>query len=121
MSGSMAVEQFVSAFKSGVVDDNMRAYAEVVATRTADDVADAHWKRALGLFSSASPEQRDIIFAVMRQVAVDTVSSVFGVLDGVSAIEGLPGEITVTYGGETVSGELQDYFLSLEEEASPKG
>lgn len=120
MSDNMTVEQFVKALRSGVIDDNMRAYAEVVASRHADDVADVHWKRVLGLFSSASPEQRDVIFAIMRQVAVDTVSSVFGILDGVSAIEDLPGEITVTYEGETVSGELQDYFLSLEEAASKK-
>lgn len=114
MSGNVA-EQFANAVMSGIVDDNMRAYADIVATRTAADVKDEYWKRVLGLLSSASPEQRDVIFSIMRQVAVDTVSSVFGVLDGVSAIEGLMGEITVTYDGVTVNGDLQDYFLSLEE------
>ena len=107
-------EEFAGAFRSGVVDRNIRIYSDIVATRTAADVKDEYWRSVLELFSSLSPEQRVVLLDIMKQVAVDAVASVFGVLDGISTIDGLGGEIAVTYDGATVSGDLQEYFLAVE-------
>lgn len=73
------------------------------------------WRRALKLFGALSPEQREVFFEVVRQVAVDTTSNVLGVIDGVNALEGVHGEFELRLGGKKLSGDLQSQFLIEEE------
>lgn len=46
----------------------------------------------------------------------DSVSTIFGVLDGTTFIEGLDEDFIVSYGGAEVQGYLQDYFIQKIEE-----
>jgi len=49
----------------------------------------------------------------MRQVSIDTVSSIFGVLDGVTLLDQFREDFAVTYdGGPPLNGDLQDIFLA---------
>jgi hypothetical protein len=52
-----------------------------------------------------------VFFEVIRQTAIDTVSNVFAVVDGVAKLNGQDGDCSLTCGTDSISGELQDHFL----------
>jgi hypothetical protein len=62
-------------------------------------------------------EQRAALRAFGRQVMIDTVSNLFGILDGTSILEHHREEFLLTYGkaSDKLSGDLQDYFLAMYE------
>jgi len=53
---------------------------------------------------------------------VDTVSNLFGIIDGTSLLETYREEFSLTYGKDTtrLNGDLQDLFLEAEE-TEPSG
>ena len=60
---------------------------------------------------------RAVLFEIMRQVTVDTVSNLFGILDGASALEGPREDFVLTSQPDNrkLNGNLQDLFLEAEE------
>jgi hypothetical protein len=67
-------------------------------------------------------EQRTALRAAVEQVMIDTISNIFGILDGSSILEKYREDFVLTYGESRspLNGELQDYFLaSLEDDPVP--
>jgi hypothetical protein len=113
----MTPENFVSQVRSAVVQQNVTIYRELFESTTPESVSDAYWKRALTLHRSLSDGDRAVLFEIMRQVTVDTVSNLFGVLDGASALECPREEFVLTSRPDNrkINGNLQDLFLEAEE------
>ncbi len=84
----MTPQDVATGLMRDVVNSNITAYKEIFYHTGLDEVTDPYWHRALSFFSSLSEEQQTALFEVVRQVSVDTVSNVLGILDGVSMIEG---------------------------------
>ncbi|MEO8270770.1 MAG: hypothetical protein ABI557_13690 [Aureliella sp.] len=68
------------------------------------------------LYKALDDSQREIFIEVLRQTAIDTVSSVFALVDGVASFEGQESRIRFSYGDDDLAGELQDEFLKQFEE-----
>lgn len=113
--------EFTQLIMNGIVIDNINYYNSVLRSRSSDNVKDPYWKQTLDLFNTLTPTQQSAFIDVMRQVSVDTISSLLGVFDGVSAIQGMNGTILLTYDGETINGELQEHFLAIEERYGQSG
>jgi len=113
----MNVEEFASCLKRAVVDENMGAYKEIFLASMSGDVTDEYWQRAVALFRSLPSEQHAVFFDILRQVCVDTVSNVLGIIDGSVSVDGLHGDFSLQHSDEDVSmsGDLQDAFLAVEE------
>ncbi|MEO1019204.1 MAG: hypothetical protein AAFY56_16165 [Pseudomonadota bacterium] len=82
-----------------------------------DHVTDEYWESALGLCDSLDEKGRAALLRIMRQVSVDTVANMFGILDGSSS--GLVGAGRFTLlddAGSKLNGELQDIFLASEDD-----
>lgn len=105
----MTPKRFVAAVRQHAIKDNLAAYRDLFASRPAD-ASDAHWKSALTLFSTLNPGQRKVLFAIIRQVQVDTVSTLLGIIDGAA----LPEDFVLTCDSKEISGDLQDLFLEAE-------
>lgn len=113
----MTPEDFVNKIRGAVIDSNSDADKIMLESTSIDFATDPYWKRLLGLYGSLNAEQRAIILETMRQVRVDTVSEIFGILDGSSALEG-PREdfvLTTIQDDQELNGDLQALFLELEE------
>jgi putative transposase len=113
---------FVSSIRLGVVEENLKLYREIYTA--SPDALDGYWKRALSLFSVLSEDQQDVFFEIIRQIEVDTVSNVLGVIDGVNSVGGGFVNVRILCGesGEDIGGGLQDIFLEAEEKyAEEKG
>lgn len=113
----MTPEDFVSQVRSTVVQQNVATYRDLFESMTPEGASDTYWKRALALHRSLSEADRAILLDIMRQVMVDAVSNLFGILDGASALEGPREDFTLTSRPDnlTLNGNLQDLFLAAEE------
>ena len=114
----MTPENFVSQVRSAVVQQNAAIYKDLFESTTPEAARDPYWKRALTLHRSLSEADRTVLFEIMRQVTVDTVSNLFAILDGVSALEGPREDFALTSQSDNrkLNGNLQDMFLEAEEE-----
>lgn len=103
---------------SGVVEENLATYRHLITETSSQDASDLYWKGALALFKKLNSDERDVFFKIPKQVSIDTVSNVAGILDG-SSEAGLKGELQIiSKSGKRLSGCLQDHFLEAIEEES---
>ena len=110
----MNAEKFTAQIKASVVEENVRIYRDLF--ENTENATDPYWQRALGLYRSLDNSQKDVFFEVIRQTAIDTVSNVFAVIDGVTQLDGQDGDCSLTCGSDQLSGALQDHFLEHCEE-----
>lgn len=112
----MKPEEFVSSLKAYVVDENVDLYAETFRSTDRNRVSDEYWRAVLALFDSLDDESKDLLLRIIKQVAVDTVSNVLGVLDGSSYHSASGEELTLLDATRTkLNGNLQDLFMESEE------
>ncbi len=115
---TMKPENFVKEVKKSIVEENESLYRDLFENTNASEATDEYWKEALKLFSGLDDNGKEALFKIMRQVSVDTVSNLFGVLDGVSSLDGVDEEFKLSASdneNEIINGDLQDIFLELEE------
>lgn len=118
----MNAEEFVSRIRLAVVVENMAIYRKTFTETPVTRPTDPYWKRALSFFNELNPEQQEVFFQIIRQVAVDTTSNILGVIDGVNLIDGVDGDFELIYqDGSKLNGDLQSLFLIEDEFASQKG
>ncbi len=75
-----------------------------------------YWKDVKQLYVTLDQKQKEIYYEIIRQVMIDTISSVFGILDGTTSINGMECNIEVAINGCSTEHELQDVFLEKIEE-----
>jgi hypothetical protein len=82
----MTPDTFVNRVLQTVVADGLDTYRGIFARP--GTVSDEQWKRALDLYRSLPRRHRKVLLEIMQQVTIDTLSEVFGILDGSSALGG---------------------------------
>ncbi len=114
----MTPEEISAALKSELVDSNLSTYRKLFQNTRRADVADPYWNRALALFDRLKPEDQVVLFEIIRQVEIDTVSNFLGVLDGSSSLPGVDKKFHLSIesnASEKLNGTLQDSFLQIVE------
>ena len=113
----MTPQNFITQVHSVVVQQNLSIYKDLFESTTPDSANDPYWNRALALHHSLNDADRIVLYEIMRQVTVDTVSNLFGILDGVSALGGPHEDFMLTSqpDKQKLNGNLQDLFLETEE------
>ena len=113
----MTPDRFIDAVMKTVIDDGVESYKGIFARPGV--VTDPYWRRVLELYRSLPGRQRKVIFEIMRQVQVDTLSEIFGIVDGTSSLNGRfeTFELVHKAGRRRVrlNGDLQDLLLEKEE------
>ena len=69
---------------------------------------------------SLSESDRSTLMDIIGHVCVDSVSTVLGLIQGSSSIEGLNGEFQLLYDGVSIESGIQDEFLVAEEDRRAK-
>jgi hypothetical protein len=113
----MTTQEFVSCLRREVLEANLRTYRNSLeSSLSGAEVRDAYWRQTTELYRSLSEEDRRRLIAVIRQVVVDTLSNVLGILDGSTLLEKHRDYFHLTYGDQPheLNGELQDLFLAEE-------
>lgn len=113
----MNTNEFVQKVYAEIIEGGDTGYRELFSTTKVESVTDPYFKKVLPFFHSLSKEQREILFLIMRQVAVDTLSALFGVLDGVSEIDEQVIEFDLSPGeGQGKLRDIQAHFLEYDDE-----
>lgn len=115
----MKPEEFVKKIRQSVLDENIAIYKDLFEGTSIDQATDLYWIEALGLFNKLSDDDKKILFKIMRQVSVDTISNIFALFDGINFLEDQTENFSLTLNDkqERLNGDLQDIFLEIEENA----
>ncbi len=115
----MSPEQLIEHFRYSLLTENMQHYRNLFAGPLSHGRPDAYCLSIRDLYARLSPEDQDVLFSILRQTIIDTASSIFVVLDGISYLPGQKEDLVLRLGdtGEPLNGDLQDLFLAAEEES----
>lgn len=105
----MNADNFTAQIKRSIIEENTGIYRDLF--ENTESASDPYWTRALSLYNALDATQRSVFMEVVRQTAIDTVSNVFAIVDGITQLEGQDGDIRFRCGEDELSGELQDRFL----------
>jgi len=105
---------FISELHARVVDENTIIYQQLLSANPAQ--AKGAWQQMIQLFATLDQSQKDAFVRLLRQVSVDSVSSVLLVIDENSMAREAENQLRLFNGvNKLVSGDLQDSFLAEEE------
>ncbi|REC41602.1 transposase [Chryseobacterium pennipullorum] len=112
----MKPEEFVKILNKEVIEGNLELYKNLLDTTT--EAQDPIWKGILPMYINFSKEEKDVFLKFLRIVEINTLSHVFGILDGSTYAEGIDDNFTLTteLDNEKVNEDLQNLFLELVEE-----
>ena len=94
----MTPDDFVACLRREVLERNLAAYRTSVANAVDKGAGANHWPRMAELDRSLGEEQRSEFLVAIRQVMIDTLSHVLGILDGSSLLEHYRDYFHLTYG-----------------------
>ena len=110
----MMNEEFIKSIYAAIVEDNLSIYQGLFDRDNNEHTID-YWKNARKLYCEFDENQKEIFYSVIRQVIVDTISNVFGVLDGACSLDDSEWDIRIDINGKDTNSELQDKFLEYVE------
>ncbi len=109
------IKEFMKGIYASVAEDNLNIYKELFEAKSDANTID-YWKKARALYGTLGDEGKAILFDIIKTVAVDTISTVLGILDGVVSIDENEWTLHLSINGLATDGELQDTFLAYVEE-----
>lgn len=109
-------EQFVKAVYETVVQEGLHTYKEMYEEEVSPSDTDLY-SHAIHMYQQMNPEQQKLMMHIIEVVMVETVSHVFGLIDGSSGLIDSDIEATLLLDDVDTEGELQDSFIGyLQEE-----
>ncbi len=109
-------EKFIENLYQTLVNDGRGIYEDLFNNTVVNSKTSDYWKNALELYSGLNEESRKVFLDVIQHTIIDSISSVFGVLDGSSSLDGEEEfDIKVYINGVDTEEELQDSFLEYVE------
>lgn len=109
-------EEFVKRVYKTVVEEGCDSYREIYENTEIEESNDIYYKKALEFYKAMDNDKKEIFLDVIRQTMIDTISHIFGILDGSSTLTGGNIEAYVTLDNVSTENELQDEFLMYVEE-----
>lgn len=76
------VERFAKSLYESIVKENLELYKDMYQNIEIDSHTDESGKGIINFYNELSDEQRVILFELIEQTMIDTVSTVLGIIDG---------------------------------------
>lgn len=114
----MDINEFVIKIHDLITKERITIYKDMFNNTNIEKVKNNYWKEALEFYHSIDQKQKEMLFKIIRQISVDTVSTIFALLDGVSIVEGQDDRFILSFKKNPtvkINGDLQDIFLEHEE------
>ncbi|MCX8254204.1 MAG: hypothetical protein OTI36_09500 [Beijerinckiaceae bacterium] len=119
--GKMTPEDLAGFIYEKIIQENSVIYKDIYVGGYKNGATDPYMKRAFDFVSRLSEADRQTLLLMMRQVMVDTSSSLLAMFDGGADISPHTGRFEITYDdGRNLCGDLQAIFLELSEEDQSK-
>lgn len=115
-TGQMTPENFVEFIYENVINENTRVYKSLYIDGYMQEATDPYMKKAFDLLRKISEAEREVLLLIIRQIMIDTSSSMLGILDGVSVIPPYDKKFNLTYDGSAnLAGDLQSILIEISE------
>ncbi len=108
-------EEFVKRLYDTSIVEGLDIYKNQFNNTAITDKTTEFTKKALEMYSSLTNSQKEVFFDVLKITMIDTISLVFGVIDGSSTLNGGSMDFKMYINGEDTDEELQDTFLEYVE------
>ena len=108
------IEQFTEGLYKNVVEENMKLYKQFYLCDPNEEGIIEYWKNAIILYDKLNDIEKEVLFSIIKNTIIDTVSNVLAIFDGNGGIEGI--DIQVKMNALINDSELQDAFLAYTEE-----
>ena len=109
------IEKFTKDIYKNLISSGTERYRHMYESMSQQMNCDGDWGDIKKFYDSLTIQQRNVFFSVIEQTMIDTISGIFGVLDGSSNLNGNVYECDVIVNGIDMDHDLQDYFLSYVE------
>ena len=81
-------EKFVEKIYKTIVEDGVGEYKNLLDNTALKNATDKYWINALELYEKLTSEEKEKMLKFAELIMIDTISSVFGILDGSSTLSG---------------------------------
>lgn len=100
-----------------VAKENVEIYKDLFDNTDVGDATDSYWKESLEMYKHLSGKEKRVFLNVIRQIGIDTVSTILALLDGVTLLDGQEDDFILKFEktNEKLNGDLQDLFLEYDE------
>lgn len=111
----MEAIKFVTVVRERVIEDDNQVYQELLENTL--EAKDPIWGNILPIYKSLTKEQRLAFLQFLRLIQVNTLSHVFGILDGSTDLSDSDESFVLKteQSEDVINGDLQDIFLEMEE------
>lgn len=109
-------EDFVKSLYKSIVQEDLELYKNLYETTNVSKNTDDYWRKALGLYNSLEEENKGVLFKIIEQTMIDTISNMLGIIDGSSTLIDCTIEPKLLLDSIDTECELQDCFLEYIEE-----
>lgn len=105
-------KDFIEEIYREIVENGMVMYKDLFENTEIDNNTIEYWANSIIFYNSLSSYQKDILFKIIEQTIIDTISSVFSILD--NSFNNY--NIDISINSINTDDELQDTFLDFVEE-----
>ena len=109
-------EEFARRIYETIIENGENIYKDLYENTEITEKTIDYWKNALELYNSLNYDQKNVFMNIIKQTMIDTISNLFGVLDGSSTLSGGNMEFDIKINGISTEDEMQDTFLEIVEE-----
>ncbi|WP_230322550.1 MULTISPECIES: hypothetical protein [Bacillus] len=72
----MNKKEIIKHLHQSIIKDNLTVYREVFMDTNINETTAPYWKEALKLYTELSGENKEIVFKIIEQIEVDTLSTI---------------------------------------------
>lgn len=109
------MSKFIEDIYKTIVENNIEIYKRLFNETEITDNTIEYWINSLEFYRGLDELKKDIFFIILKQIIIDTISNLFGLLDGSSELIDEDYTVSVLIDG-IVEDSLQDEFLEFIEE-----
>jgi len=110
-------KKLITAIYNSILVENVEIYKSLFETTKIGPKTTEYWKLVLGFYEMLSDDDKQVLFRIIEQTVIDTISNMLGAIDGRSTLAEFEPEIGLTADNQNIQGDLQDIFLEMVEKS----
>jgi len=112
----MTKDELVSGLKKILVDLDTNEHRQGLESAEITPKTDEYGVKVISFYQSLDQAQKEALFALLKQIRIDTIASLFAFLDGSFFIEGQTADmrlVNLANPDKKLNEDLADIFLNL--------
>ncbi|GKX52717.1 hypothetical protein SOASR029_30260 [Budvicia aquatica] len=101
-------EIFIDAIFNDLMIETIQQYKDNLSL---DDSSISGFIKMRSIYSKLSENEKIILLDYFRVITFNSVSTILGLVDGTSFMQGIDEDLKLFYGDEEIQGDLQDLFI----------